>query len=762
MRAGGSVPCTIALLDGRIHFGLTAPEIERLASPGKPKEQLGANAEKIHKASVRDLGWILSTKASGATTVAATSFLAAKVGIRVFATGGIGGVHRDGHITMDVSADLVEMARSPIVVVCAGAKSILDIGRTLEYLETLGVAVIGYGTDEFPAFFTRKSGCAVPLRLDTPLAIAKLAKNSIELNVGRGVLVAAPISPKDEADAAVVEEATIKALAEAEAQKISGREITPFLLSRVSKLTGGHSLKANIALLEQNARIATQIAKEINFLEKSENPLSQPNVASKCPASSKVGSPSNCPFASKRQSPQQCPMKRANANSSCNPAESASSCPFGFGSSSSRPTSSVSEIRQWSYVKEGNAEPKVSFKREIVRPLTCTRTGQSVCKCPMKSGDSSTTFGASRPTQTQTVVRPAKDAVFVFGAAAVDVLAKPGAQGSNQESQLAGLSIPGEVTISAGGVGRNMAENLARFGLSVTLVTAIGTGPIAPNSNQQGRSNQYRPDYFGNFLIEDCKRKGIVFAPSLVPGESTAVYSALSYTDGKFRGGVAHMNIFSSLTPQVVARFENQMKNAKLIVVDANIPAATISYILSFAKRYGIQTFAEPTSAAKAVGMASIQNLEDISYLKPNFSELQAFAQTASPSQTTDVDTMLQNLIEKRGIGNIILTQGANSVKLASNRFGASGASSSHSSGTSQVKIVEFPVEESKKIVDVNGAGDSLAAGFIFGILSGLGQESALKLGMRAARLTAESPLSVSPLLGPSMLYEFAPRPASL
>lgn len=764
------MPCTIALLDGRIHYGLTPQEIERLALPGLPKEK--RPTEKIHKASVRDLGWILSTGKSGATTVAATSFLAAKIGVRVFATGGIGGVHRDGHITMDVSADLVEMSRSPVVVVCAGAKSILDIARTLEYLETLGVAVIGYGTDEFPAFFTRKSGSAVPLRLDTPLEIAKLAKNSIELNVGRGVLVAVPISPKDEADAAVVEEATMKALKEAEEQKVSGREITPFLLSRVSQLTAGASLKSNIALLEQNARVAAEIAREMGSLE---NALAS-SASGKCPFSGKVGPKDACPGHTKHiATTSKCPYtgKFSSQNVNSSSSSIASKCPF-----ASKDRGMVTgEVRQWTYVKEGNNEPKVSYKREIIGPSSassssslgrrqCPKTGAECCKCKSSSSSSSssmTSLSSSfshSPSMTspsssfspsssslKPVIRAAKGSVFVFGAAAVDVLAKPGNQGSSQESQLVGLSIPGEITISAGGVGRNMAETLAKFGLVPTLVTVLGTGKgISQPSNQ--------PDSFGTYLINDCKKKGIVLAATLAQNEPTAVYSALSYSDGKFRGGVAHMGIFEHLTPNIVARYENAMRQAQLIVVDANIPAATISHILAFARKNGIPTFAEPTSAAKAVALARIPNVQDITFMKPNLTELTAFVQatsTSSPDSTspTDVDAMLKYLLETRGLNHVILTQGPNGVKLATRN----GLSSN---------IVELPIEESTNVIDFNGAGDSLAAGFIFGRLSGLDNETALRLGIRAARITSESSLSVSPLLGPSLLYEFADRPSAL
>ena len=216
-------------------MGLERHKIERLAE----------KKDKVHKISVRDLAWIVAKRGNGATTVAATSFIASMYNIRVFATGGIGGVHRDGHITMDVSADLQEMSRNPIAVVCAGAKSILDIGRTLEYLETMGVAVIGLGTDHFPAFFTRSSGEPVPLRLETPEECAAMLDWNLKLETGRGMLISVPIPSEFEADGEVVEAATQQALREATEQKVTGRDITPFILKRVAELTKGDSLAAS-------------------------------------------------------------------------------------------------------------------------------------------------------------------------------------------------------------------------------------------------------------------------------------------------------------------------------------------------------------------------------------------------------------------------------------------------------------------------------------------------------------------------------------
>lgn len=247
VREAGAVPATIAVLAGHPCIGLSPEQLDELA-----------NADGVRKCSRRDLPIVMARGEHGATTVAATMLLAYRAGIRVFATGGIGGVHR-GH-PQDVSADLEEFALSPVAVVCAGAKSILDLPLTLEYLETHGVPVLGYGTDRFPAFYSRDSGLPVDVRCDTPEAVAVILHARDRLQLPQGVVVAVPVPveyelPKREADVAIE-----RALAEADVAGIRGKETTPFLLARVSELTDARSRAANVALLRQNARLAAQIA----------------------------------------------------------------------------------------------------------------------------------------------------------------------------------------------------------------------------------------------------------------------------------------------------------------------------------------------------------------------------------------------------------------------------------------------------------------------------------------------------------------------
>lgn len=252
VRAQGAVPATVAVLAGRPTAGLAPAELERLARGGTA----------VTKASRRDLPLLMATGADGATTVAATMAIAARAGIRVFATGGIGGVHRGAPQSFDVSADLQELARTPVAVVCAGAKAILDLGLTLEYLETHGVPVIGHGTDTLPAFYSRDSDFPLPWRLDDPAAIARVMHARWQgLADPGGLVVANPIPEAHAMPRDVAGRAIDRALADAEAEGVHGKAITPFLLRRVNELSGGQSLESNVALVMANARLAAAIAR---------------------------------------------------------------------------------------------------------------------------------------------------------------------------------------------------------------------------------------------------------------------------------------------------------------------------------------------------------------------------------------------------------------------------------------------------------------------------------------------------------------------
>lgn len=253
VRECGAVPATLAIIGGRLKVGLKPEELEYFGKKGTA----------ITKASRRDIPYLVANKMDGATTVAATMIIAAMAGIDVFATGGIGGVHREAQQTWDVSADMEELVKTPVVVVCAGAKAILDLNLTLEYLETKGVNVIGYQTEELPAFYTRESGLKVTYRLDSGKEIAKLWKMQKELGMGQGLLVTNPIPEEMSMDRAYIEKQIEVAIEEMKKLGIKGKETTPYLLDKIQKLTGGSSLESNIALVLNNARLASEIAKEL-------------------------------------------------------------------------------------------------------------------------------------------------------------------------------------------------------------------------------------------------------------------------------------------------------------------------------------------------------------------------------------------------------------------------------------------------------------------------------------------------------------------
>lgn len=259
IRDAGAVPATIAIINGDIVVGLNHHEID----------YIGKEGAKVYKTSRRDLPYVVTKKLNGATTVSATMIIAEMAGIKFFATGGIGGVHRDGENTMDISADLDELARTNVCVICAGAKAILDLGRTLEYLETKGVPVIGYKTNILPAFYTRTSAYKVNFSLDNPEEIAAFCKNKWNLNLNGGVLITNPIPEEYSLDEKVMNDAIDKAIESANSDGIKGKEITPYLLAKVKELTGGKSLESNIKLVYNNCLLAAQISKA--YFEKENN-----------------------------------------------------------------------------------------------------------------------------------------------------------------------------------------------------------------------------------------------------------------------------------------------------------------------------------------------------------------------------------------------------------------------------------------------------------------------------------------------------------
>ena len=254
VRDNGAIPATIAIIGGKLTVGISHEEIDYLGKKGLD----------VTKSSRRDIPILVSKGEDGATTVAATMVIASLAGVKIFATGGIGGVHRGAEVTMDISADLEELANNDVIVVCAGIKSILDLGLTLEYLETKGVPVIGYRTDQLPAFYTRESGFKLNYRMENPMEIARAILVKRELNLKGSMVVANPIPTEHAMDNKVITKAINEALEEAKILGIEGKETTPYLLDKVQKITGGKSLEANIQLVYNNAKLAAQIADELS------------------------------------------------------------------------------------------------------------------------------------------------------------------------------------------------------------------------------------------------------------------------------------------------------------------------------------------------------------------------------------------------------------------------------------------------------------------------------------------------------------------
>lgn len=250
VREAGATPATIAVRNGQLCAGLTTDQID----------DLGKKGTQVSKVSRRDLPVITARRQDGATTVAATMIIARMAGIPIFATGGIGGVHRGVEYTLDISADLQELARTNVAVVCAGAKSILDLPRTLEYLETMGIPVLGYGTHEFPAFYTRSSGLTVDYQVDTPAEVARILHHKWTMGLEGGVIIANPVPQPYAMEVTRMEQVVAQAIQAAKTQQISGKALTPFLLARIETLTGGESLKTNIQLVRNNARVAAEVS----------------------------------------------------------------------------------------------------------------------------------------------------------------------------------------------------------------------------------------------------------------------------------------------------------------------------------------------------------------------------------------------------------------------------------------------------------------------------------------------------------------------
>ncbi|KAJ3790942.1 indigoidine synthase A-like protein [Lentinula aff. detonsa] len=691
VRSTGAIPATIGIIEGRIKIGLEKAELEELANPEIPGS--------VVKISRRDIAPAVSMRAFGGTTCSATLIFAALAGIKVFATGGLGGVHRGGELSMDISADLQELTRCPVGLVSSGVKSILDIGRTLEYLETLGVPVVSYGpTKEFPAFFTPKSGFEVPWNTESPSIAANILYTQTQLGMQNGALFAVPIPDKYEAAGAEIQLAVDQAVAESEANGISkrGKEATPWLLNRIGELSKGSSLESNVALLENNARIGGEIAVEYQKLVE-EQPHSSDSMT--------VG------------------------------------------------------------------------PRPISKPSTQLRLPAS----------KATPFAASEN---------GNASLLVFGAAAVDISAKAFEAASNSAL---GSTVPGNITVSLGGVARNIAEASHRVSPkdSVLLVSPIGD------------------DSFGQLLTQESENHGMRTDGLLLQKDQrTAVCNMIMDSQGGLTTGIADMAILDKAQLEIKAIELIEQMKPTVVVMDGNCSSEVISTVAGLCTRHGIKVFFEPTSVVKstrilkAVETTISSSTSPIDFISPNLIELQEIFAVANekdlfakPEYWTALDNFsltsryrmdLEHLSRanvsdedpSKGTLSFLLDQGLaqmavkllpffrhivikcgdKGVIVAMRQNPTSAWRSEQSnikrryvlnhSDTDTIVLSHFPALPVKDLVNVTGAGDSFV-----GVLSSclVQQPNAfnsrksltqvIEMAQRASVLTLCSPFAVSPEL---------------
>ncbi|KAJ8245592.1 hypothetical protein GJAV_G00272400 [Gymnothorax javanicus] len=640
VKSHGAVPATVGVLEGRVHVGLSHEQLHFLSQ-----------SPTSLKVSRRDLPYVVSKGLSGGTTVSGTMIAAHCASIPVFVTGGIGGVHRDGENSMDVSADLTELGRTPIAVVSAGVKSILDIGRTLEFLETQGVCVATFGrSQDFPAFFSPHSGFSSPYHVTDADEAAKLIEGMLSLGLQSGVLLAVPIPEEHAAAGRVIEEAIRTAVMQASEEGVGGRDVTPFVLQKVNELTQGRSLQANMALIRNNAQVGSQIACALSKLR---------------------------------------PHKRSRTPPPCQ--EKATPTPL-------------------------HAPPS----QEPVPP----------------------TQAHSLPTPAQAVV---------IGGINVDFIAK-----GKTEKLLFGQTNPGSVCQAYGGVGRNIADCLTRLGERPLFISAVGA------------------DSQGDEVLRHCGHmdtRGV----ARMREQRTATYCAVIAGTGDLSLGLGDMDIHQQITAQYVAQFEEHLSAASLICMDGNIPVSTIDYICSISRKYTVPVWYEPTDIDKASKPFLSNSWKSLSCTSPNLLELcimnRALGLSTPAVLPSDPDAVLEcavalsrPLLEQ--LQCVVVTLGPLGVLLCGGLEGGVlrlGPAKSRQTGTlCALHYPAIPLNPGD-VVNVSGAGDSLAAGLIAGVLRGLSVDDSVRLGLMAARLSLGSHHPVAPNLGLDSIQSQAwPRPTCL
>ncbi|XP_078671457.1 uncharacterized protein LOC144911435 [Branchiostoma floridae x Branchiostoma belcheri] len=600
VREHRATPATIAIINGKLRIGLTEDELEWLASTENP----------VLKTSRRDLSMVVSKGWSGGTTVAATMIAAYKAGISVFVTGGIGGVHRGGHSSLDVSADLTELGRTPIAVVSAGVKSILDIGRTLEYLETQGVSVLTYGhTTDFPAFFTQKSGFHSPYNITTPEEAAEVIDNHFSLGLDSGLLIAVPIPEQHSAQK--VEDAIQRAVEQAREEGVRGDKVTPYILGKVDKLTQGKSLAANIALMENNAAVGSQLAWALSHRRR----------------------------------------------------------------------------KHYHNLPTSNLQAKTPQADVLIK--------------------------SNKP--------------VVVGASVVDFVAKT----KDPEVKLGGMTNPGTLTQSFGGVGRNVADCMSRLGAMPLLVSAVGNDPHA-----------------ASFYIYSTHMD--VSGVSQLEDQRTATYCAVLNGDGELVLGVGDMDINNRISPDLVSKFASAIELAPFVCVDGNIPEETVRYILKLCHYLQVPAWYEPTCVVKSSKPFESDAWKNITYLSPNLTELRMIYRMVTgheePVVPEEDPTLSQRLQEAvflvrpllEYLHCVVVTLSRDGVLVCRNTEQQSSFPVGKGNNTvkkTMLTAVHYPVfpKTEQQVVNVSGAGDCFSAGMMHGMLQGLPPDVCVKQGLLAA-----------------------------
>lgn len=707
IRENGAIPATVAIINGFPKIGLSNAEMKLLVDSSVKST--------VAKVSRRDIAYACAHRCNGGTTVASTMLLASMAGIRVFATGGIGGVHRGAAETFDISADLQELSRSPVTVVSSGVKSILDIPKTLEVLESYGVPVCGYQTSSFPAFFTNESGYRAPMEVDSALAVARMMACQDDLKLGQGMLVAVP-NPQPSPD---IEAAIQEALQQAKAEGVEGSKITPYVLSKLEKLTEGKSLQANVALVENNAKVGALIACAYA-------PLSRqaPQKASHSSTSASSTDPAEDDELKKNTSALLQFLKEKSRQQKTAAVQSEDSLP----------SSEVDALWRVLTSDTSNAPEK-----EVPSPPKSDEKSDSGSKSGDSSGDNK-----AKPQESS----DASSEVIIFGGAVLDQIMTPS---DTSKPLTINSSNPGHIRTSYGGVGRNMAEAIARLGLvRPLLVSAVGN------------------DLAGEGLLRHSDSLGIQVSCIQRPHEldcddnsfRTATYAAVHDHRGDLAVAIADMDIFQKLiTPALVATLERQIKSAKLVAVDGNLSVEALKAVATVCSSNGKPLLFEPTSDHKCLLPVEAGVLDKVDIIVPNVSELRAIMRECCSRENMTVskkamvmkslqrmsrpDTLVlasslldlmtsaankKDFIHDKCVGgkHVIVTLGELGVLWVSSNGRAMGWDGKSRSGEQGIvhsidnvfsrHIPPFTPPES--IVNTCGAGDTFAAGLIHSIVN--------------------------------------------